>query len=109
MLRRHYLTVVFGLADFFLLIGFSLYYVKLAGVTHLLIIHFIARRGADVLGDKYDVLGILTAGSIITILNIALATVFYARNRSIAYLLGIITALIALLILLAVIGIISVN
>lgn len=109
MLKRNYLTIAFGLAAFFLLIGFSLYYVKLANTTHVLIIHFIARRGADVLGDTYDVLGILTAGGVILFLNILLATAFYARNRSVSYLLGIIATCVTLLILLTVIGIIAVN
>ena len=109
MFRRHYLIIAFGLSFFFLAIGFSLYYVRLAEIHSLIIIHFLARHGADVIGAKEDALGILISGSVITILNGILASAFYNRERIVSYLVGIITALITLLILITIIVIINVN
>lgn len=109
MLFRNYLTIAFGAALLFLTIGFSLYYVRLAHIENLIVVHFLARHGADFLGDKKDVLGMLTAGGIITIINIGLASALYNRRRIMAYYIGIITTFISFLILITVIAIISVN
>jgi len=109
MLFRNYLTVAFGAAFLFLIIGFSLYYVHLAHIQNLIIVHFLARHGADFLGDKKDALGMLTAGGIITIINMGLASALYNRRRFMAYYIGIITTLITLLILMTIIAIININ
>lgn len=109
MFKRHYNTIAFGIALLFLIIGFSLYYVQLANVKSLIIVHFIARRGADFLGNKSDALGMLVSGTVITIINYILMAAFYNRNRLVAHLISIFTAFLALLILIAIIVIISVN
>lgn len=109
MLFRGYLTIAFGAALLFLVIGFSLYYVRLTHIESLIVVHFLAREGADFLGDKKDVLGMLTAGGVITMINMGLASVLYNRRRIMAYYIGIITMLISFLILITVIAIISVN
>ena len=100
---------LFGVAAFLLLIGFSLYYVKLAGTEGLIIIHFLGGRGADFLGDKYDALSMLVTGSIITALNACIAGVLHGRNPVLARLTGLITAFSGLLIVIAISCIITVN
>lgn len=100
---------LFGVAAFLLLIGFSLYYVKLAGTEGLIVIHFIGGRGADFLGSKYDALSMLVTGSIITALNACIAGVLHGRNPVLARLTGMVTAFAALLIVITLSCIITVN
>lgn len=109
MFKRHYTTIAFGISLLFLIIGFSLYYVRLADLKSLIIIHFLARHGADFLGNKADALGILVSGLIITSINYTLTIVLYNRNRLLAHLISILTMLLTLLILITIIVIISVN
>lgn len=109
MLSRHYPIIAFMISAVFLVIGFSLYYVRLAPLENLIVVHFLARRGVDFLGDRGDVLGMLTTGLVLTAINAALASALYTRRRVMAYHMGIITMLITFLILIAVIAIISVN
>ena len=100
---------LFGVAAFLLLIGFSLYYVMLAGTEGLIVIHFLGGRGADFLGDKYDALSMLVTGSIITALNACIAGVLHGRNPVLARLTGLVTAFATLLIVIAISCIITVN
>lgn len=109
MFKRHYTTIAFGISLLFLIIGFSLYYVHLADVKSLIIIHFLARRGADFLGNRADALGILVSGFVMTGINYALTATLYNRNRLLAHLISILTMLITLLILITIIVIITVN
>lgn len=110
MLKRHYHTIAFGIASLFLIIGFSLYYVQLAGVKNLIVIHFSAPRGgADFIGNTSDALGILVSGAIMTLINYALMSVFYNRDRLLAHLISMATILLAFLILIAITVIITVN
>ena len=102
-------TELFACATFLLLIGFSLYYVKLAGVEGRIIIHFLGGRGADVLGEKYDALHMLFAGTAITGLNACLAGVLQGRNAVLARIMSAVTAFMALLIVVAISCIITVN
>ena len=103
------LFIAYLIASVNLIIGFSLYYIHLADLQSLIILHFQALRGADVLGSKKDVLGILLAGVAIAAFNFLLGSVFYNRRRYLSQLLAVITILVSFLILLAVIAIISVN
>ena len=100
---------LFAGAAFLLLIGFSLYYVQLAGAEGFIIIHFLGGRGADFLGEKSNALHMLFAGSVMAILNAFIAAALYTRNRALARLTAVLTALIALLIVIALSCIIAVN
>ncbi len=102
-------TEIFACAAFLLLIGFSLYYVQLAGVEGRIIIHFLGGRGADFLGEKYDALHMLFAGTAITGLNICLAGVLHGRNAVLARITSAATAFMALLIVITISCIITVN
>ena len=102
-------TVLFGAALLVLIVGFSLYYITLAGTHGLIIIHFLGGRGADFLGEKYDALGMLFSGVVILALNALLAGILYDRNKVMTRCISIITLLITLLIVIALSGIITVN
>lgn len=103
------LSITFLISLILLAIGLSLYYLHLADLETLIILHFEGRRGADVLGSKTDVLGIIISGLVINALNFGLVSAFYNRRRFFALLLTGANFLVSLLILLAVIAIISVN
>ena len=107
--QKHADGILFGTAVFFLVIGFSLYYVKLADVQNLIVIHFVKGRGADVLGSKEDTLKMLFVGTGITVMNAFLAGILRDRNPVIARFAGIFTFLITLLICIAILAIITVN
>lgn len=92
-----------------LVAGFSFAYIRLADVHNLLIIHFDSFRGIDFLGDKNDVFGILLMGLLMAGVNGFLANIFYFRERFLSYLLSFGSALICLLILIAVLAIIAIN
>ncbi len=109
MSQNTILIIAYIVAVVNVLIGFSLYYVHLADVQNLLIIHFQALRGADVLGSKKDVLGILLAGLVIIILHFILSSAFFSRRRYLSQLLAVGAVLLSFLILLTVVAIISVN
>ncbi len=102
-------TILFGAALFVLIVGFSLYYVMLAGTHGLIIIHFLGGYGADFLGEKYDALGMLFAGLVILTVNALLAGILYDRNRVMTRCISIVTLLITLLIVIAISCIITVN
>ncbi len=108
-LRKNADAALFASAAFTLLIGFSLYYVKLANTEGRIIIHFLGGRGADFLGEKYDALHMLFSGAIITCLNACLAGVLVSRNPILARITSAVTAFIALLIVITISCIITVN
>ena len=97
----------FILSALFICIALSLYYVRLAGMQHLIVVHFNAGRGADVLGTAHDVLAMINGGTLMLIINLILASILYARNRALSQTIGIITVLITLLILGTLLGIIA--
>lgn len=108
-LRKNPDAALFGVAALLLLIGFSLYYVNLAGTEGLIVIHFIGGRGADFLGEKYDALHMLFAGTAITIFNACLAGMLHNRNSILTRLTGMATAFSSLLIVIVLSCIITVN
>ena len=54
ILKKNIDIIFFSISLFILLIGFSLYYVKLADLQNSIIIHFLGGHGANFLGEKYD-------------------------------------------------------
>jgi hypothetical protein len=97
------------ISGLFLLIGFSVAFVKLAQIDHLLIIHFDSFQGIDFLGGKSHVYGILASGLFLNLLNVFLAGAFYPSQRFLAYLLVFFNILLSLLIMLIMFVIVSVN
>ncbi len=108
-LRKYADAILFGIALALLLIGFSLYYVKLAGINSRIIVHFVGGRGADIIGTKEEVLTMLFSGVTVVIFNAFLAGILWSRNKAVTRLISILTAFSALLIVIALSGIITVN
>jgi hypothetical protein len=102
-------TAPFLVAACALTIGFSLYYVRFSGTDNLIVLHFGAGRGADAIGEANTILGMLGVGTAITIVNLALKTALWRKNRGLADATGYVAATASLLILIAILGIISVN
>ena len=109
MFRTTNLSLAYIIAFVNIMIGLSLYYIHLADLKTLIILHYESLLGADVLGRKEDVLGILLSGLGLIFLNFLLTAVFYQRRRSYAYAATFISLLLSVLILAGVIAIISVN
>ncbi len=107
--RKNADTALFGASLLALLVGFSLYYVTLAGIENLIIIRFTGGRGADFLGTKYDALGMLFSGIVITGLNACLAGILRERNLVLARITSVATLGAVLLIVITISCIITVN
>ncbi len=101
------LPILFGIAT--LLLGFALYYVRLAGTENLIVLHYVSGSGADVWGTKGDVLYMLFLGAGILFGNIALAGILWRRHRPLSQAISIVAGLVPLLILAALYGIIAIN
>jgi len=99
----------FAVATLALIIGFSLQYVHLSSAENLVVLHFVSGRGADHLGTPESVLGMLGIGIFITISAMLMKAALYERNRGMADMAGYVAATATLLILIAILGIISVN
>lgn len=109
ILKDKYLTPVFTLSAIIWVVSFSLVYVNILDAANVLVIHFDSFNGADFFGGKSDVFDIIVTAAIIWILNLALAQLFYYRERFLSYLLAGSTLVYMALILLAVNAIINVN
>lgn len=92
-----------------MVVAFSFFYVRLADIEHLIIVHFESLRGVDVLGSKKEMIGILISGLVLNLINFLLATFLYNRQRLLSYLIGLMNIFVSLLILLTIVVIISVN
>ena len=86
-----------------------MFYVRLLDTNNLLIIHFESLKGADFLGTKNHVLGILLSGLAINIINFFVSVILYNRRKLFSYLVAIMNVLFSLLILLTIVVIISIN
>lgn len=109
MIRRTFAALPLIASSAMLIVGLSLYYVRLAGEQSLIVLHFIARDGADFWGTKTDVLLMLVAGAFVLFSNTTLAGILWNRNRALAQAINVATSAVMLLILIAICGIIAVN
>ncbi len=99
----------FLLSLFLLVVAFSVIYVQLGDIQHLLIIRFDSFKGIDFLGEKSDVFGILISGIMLNIFNFLLALFLYYRERFLSYTLAFSGTFISLLILAVILVIINAN
>ena len=93
----------------FLVITFSIIFISLADLDHLLIIHFDSFGGIDFLGYRVDMYNILWFGLLVNLVNWFLVAAFYKQERFLSYLLGYFNVFFSLLILIAIAVIISIN
>ncbi|MDP3901693.1 MAG: hypothetical protein Q8Q37_01810 [bacterium] len=108
-LKDLHIVVPIAISLLLLIIILAVVYVNFADIDHLLVIHFDAYRGIDYFGERSDVYDIWFSGLALVAINIFLISVFYKRRRFAAYLLSYGTAIIVVLILLAIDAIISIN
>ena len=99
----------YAVATIAIVIGFSLQYVRLSDAENLVVLHFVSGRGADRLGAPESVLGMLAMGAFVIISAVFMKAALHRRNRGLADMAGYMAATAALLILIAILGIISVN
>lgn len=99
----------FAIATLALVVGFSLQFVRLSDAENLVILHFVSGRGADELGKPESVLKMLGAGAFVVISAALMKAALHRRNSGMADMAGYMAATGALLILIAILGIISVN
>lgn len=109
MLRLKEGWVPFAVAALALIIGFSLHYVRISNTESLVVLHFVSGRGADQLGEPEAVWGMLATGAFVVTASALLKAALHRRNRGMADMAGYVAATAALLILIAILGIISVN
>ncbi|MCL4404038.1 hypothetical protein M1432_01730 [Patescibacteria group bacterium] len=99
IVKEKALWVPIGLTLALAAAGLVLGAVAIKNVSAPLIIHFDQFHGVDFVGSVADFWGIWLGGLAVIVLNAALSTVLYRRERFLAYLLLAGNALIALLML----------
>lgn len=109
IVKDKYLRAVFGISFIILIFIFLFTLLKLKNIDGLLIIHFDAYKGIDFLGGKAEVFGILISAFSMFLVNAFLADFLYNRERFLAYIFGFAGLGLAILILIAMSVIISVN
>ncbi len=109
IIKDRYLFVVFGLSFLILLAISPFIYFRLAGDEGFLIIHFDAYKNIDFFGGRFDIFGILISALAIVSVNLFLADFLYNRERFLSYILCFGSFVLAVLILIVVSVIISVN
>lgn len=109
VLKDKFVVIPFVAAAFILLISFSIAYINFVDYRGLLIVHYDAFRGPDFFGNKSEIFGILAIGLAVILINGFLADELYWRERFLTYFLSFGTIVFSLLILMAIIGIISIN
>jgi hypothetical protein len=109
MNKRALHTAPYVIAALFLGIALSAHFVALAETPGLLVIRFIAGQGATLIGPSARVAGLIGGGCAIVAVNLCLTSALYNKHRLLAHAVSMASAGIALLILIAVSAIITVN
>ncbi len=109
IIKDKYLRVVVALSLLILFITALIFYLKIGSATTPLIIHFDIYKGIDFLGNKTKVFGILLLTLIILLINFFLADFLYNRERFLSYIFTFVSLGLAILILITINVIISVN
>jgi len=108
-LKDKILLIFSGLSLIMLVAGLILVYVNIKGLSSPLIIHINALRGVDIMGGIGSLWNILLMGTLIFVINNALASVFFLRERILSYIILTINFIISLFILINVANIIMLN
>lgn len=109
IIKDKYLRVVSAISLVVWLLAGVIFSVMLGSSSASLIIHFESVKGADFLGSKLDVFGILLAVLIIILINLFLANFLYYRERFLSYIFSFANLAVSVLILVIIGAIISVN
>jgi hypothetical protein len=103
------ILIIMALTGGLFLLSLLLVSFNVAGFSSPVILHFDVFRGIDLFGEKIDVWVFLLTAFLIGFLNIILGEAFFYRQRLLAYLLISANLLFALLTLVAVGVIVTVN
>ncbi|MEK7162739.1 MAG: hypothetical protein AAB696_00400 [Patescibacteria group bacterium] len=109
IIKDKYLRVIVVLSFLILFLSVIIFYLKLGQQTMPLIIHFEAGQGIDFLAGRMEVLGILLSALVIISINFFLADFLYYRERFLSYIFGFGSLIVAVLILIIISVIVSVN
>lgn len=107
--KDKYLRIVFGLSFLIVVFSSALTVFKLKGISSPLIIHFDSYSGINFLGGWQEVLKILILALAMIVINAFLAGFLYSRERFLSYIFAFGSLTLAILILIAISVIISVN
>jgi len=109
ILKNKNLGIISGLSFGILFLTALVAYLRLVEITTPLIIHFDAYRGIDFLGDRFDVLKILTVAWMMFLINSILAEFIFDRQRFLSLVLVYVNLATSVLTSIAIAVIISVN
>lgn len=109
ILKDKYLRFIGALSLLILFLTGLIFYFKFGQTTTPLIIHFEIGKGIDFLGGQSKVFGILFSSLIMILINFFLADFLYFRERFLSYIFGFASLTIAILILIVISVIISIN
>ena len=109
IVKDKYLRVVAVLSLLLLLITGIIFYLTAGAEPKPLTIHFKPSGGVDFSGDRGDVFGVLFSALAIIIINIFLADFLYNRKRFLSYIFSFANLWLAILILVVIGVIISIN
>jgi hypothetical protein len=109
ILKDKVLTVSVALAILFLIAGGALVYFNIADLTSPLILHFDSILGIDFFGEVQLLWFVWLTGFFVVVINFFLGHALFYRERPFSYLVFGITPLFALLHLVAIARIISLN
>jgi hypothetical protein len=79
------------------------------GFSPPVVLHFAPLQGADLFGERSDVLTLFVLGALVIGVNLFLAEVFYDRSRELSFLFGGVATLLALFLLIAIGTIVAIN
>jgi len=94
------------------------FFLAIAGITLALhwndfpervVLRFSPLRGADLFGERADVLALAVLGAAVCAVNAFLAGVFYDRSRELSYLFGGVNVLLMIFLMIAIGTIVAVN
>lgn len=103
------LKIIFGASLLLLAIATALFYIHLGGISNFFTVRLDTLTGINFLGGKEEVKGILISALAAILINGILSAKLYHRDRFLAHLLSFFSLFLALLILIAVGVIITIN
>ncbi len=109
IIKDKYIRVLGGLSLLILILTGIIFYLGLGSITAPLVIHFDTYRGIDFLGSPLQAFGIIISAFVIILINLLLANFLYSRERFLSYIFTFVSFDLAILILIAISVIISVN
>lgn len=109
LLQEKPVIVLLAICGFFLLVALGILLLNISRIPTPLILHFDAFHGVDLFGSIGDVWGMWSMGLLICLMNVAIAEIFFMRERVLAYLFVGANVLFAILLMIMMAVVASVN